>query len=335
MARRRFTVTLAAVTLFSALVAGIPAGSEGAPLGGKTYGEYYVKSLPKQNLTRQEIEDLIHMREEEKLARDVYLTLSKRYRLPVFRNIARSEERHMKMVGLLLKKYNIPDPVAETGDRIGVFKSPELQKLYNELVQRGSKSLIDALKVGATIEDLDIKDLEEALARTDNEDIRTVSQNLMKGSRNHMRAFVRLLRAFGSNYTPQYISVAEFNRIVNSEKERGFYNSSGRLSMEFRRIEGTVVNVTRVPGFRRKSNLWWEVEVNVGGEKVKVRIAPTWWYPSINVRPGDTVEVQGFVPPYWKLKGFNGIVGCKFQDKSTGVTYDFSKFRKFCKKLSP
>jgi hypothetical protein len=194
---------------------------------GKTYVENYIGSIPKVKLSEREIKDLLHMREEEKLARDVYLTLYNYWRLPIFKNIARSESWHMHMVGLLLKKYNLPDPVEETGDRIGVFKDKHLQELYNKLVAQGKRSLINALKVGATIEDLDIYDLQRAIKDTDKPDIKTVYENLMKGSRNHMRAFVRLLRRYGADYSPQYISRAEFERIVSTPIERGFVKAQG------------------------------------------------------------------------------------------------------------
>lgn len=308
-----------------------------SPVAGatpQTYGAYYIQNLPKQSLSQEEIKDLLYMREEEKLARDVYLTLSKYYPLPVFRNIAKSEEQHMKMVGLLLKKYNLSDPVSETGNKVGVFKDGKLQEFYKQLVEKGKKSLIDALKVGATIEDLDIRDLEEALRRTDNEDIKVVYQNLMKGSRNHMRAFVRVLRRYGSDYTPQYISRAEFNQILSVKHEAGFYDSSGTQMSMGNEISGTVVNVRKVPGFRRQNITWWAIDVQTDSGTVEVRIAPTWWYPTININKGDEVRVTGFTPPYWVVKGINGLMACRVEDKTTGAVYDFSNLRRWCRRMT-
>jgi hypothetical protein len=181
----------------------------------------YVQNLPAQQLSPQEKNSLLHMREEEKLARDVYLTLYKKWRIPVFRNIAKSEAWHMQMIKLLLDKYHLPDPVLRTGNRIGYFTNPKLQSLYNQLVAQGGKSLIDALKVGATIEDLDIKDLQDGEKETDNRDIQLVYRNLEKGSRNHMRAFVGWLRRYRVSYTPKYISPAYYRRIISTPWERG------------------------------------------------------------------------------------------------------------------
>jgi hypothetical protein len=167
------------------------------------------------NLTAEEKEDLLHMREEEKLARDVYLTLYDKWGQNVFKNIASAEQTHMDAIGTLLEKYGLQDPVAQTRDQVGVFVKPEIQKLYNDLVAQGSKSLESALTVGATIEDLDIKDLNDALARTNKADIKEVYENLKHGSENHMRAFVSNLSRQGSSYTPQYITPEEYNDIIN------------------------------------------------------------------------------------------------------------------------
>ncbi len=173
------------------------------------------------DLSDEEIADLLHMREEEKLARDVYLTLYDKWGAQVFSNIARSEQMHMDRIGTLLNAYGIDDPVAQTGDQRGVFTDPNLQDLYNQLVEKGSSSLVDALTVGATIEDLDIKDLDEAIARTTHDDIKSAYESLRLGSEHHMQAFVSNLQANGADYTPQYISADEYQSILASTPGQG------------------------------------------------------------------------------------------------------------------
>jgi hypothetical protein len=178
-----------------------------------------INAFPKQPISEEEKEGLIEMREEEKLARDVYLTLYNKWKLQIFKNIAKSEQTHTDSVKYLLDRYGIEDPVKS--DEIGKFSNPKFEQLYKDLVEKGSKSEVDALMVGATIEDLDIADLEHWLNKTDNEDIKFVYENLMKGSRNHLRAFVRMLNNYGVNYSPQYISKEEYEQIINSQMERG------------------------------------------------------------------------------------------------------------------
>ena len=79
----------------------------------------------------------------------------------------------------------------------------------------------DALVVGATVEEVDIIDLKEAISNTDKADIKTVYENLMKGSRNHLRSFVSNMKSRGYSYSPQYLNQEEFDEIVNSQIETG------------------------------------------------------------------------------------------------------------------
>jgi len=177
-------------------------------------------------LSAEEEEGLLLMREEEKLARDVYRNLFSMWGEQIFNAISQSEQRHMDAVGMLLEKYGVPDPVV---DDIGVFSTPELAALYDELLSRGSVSLSDALWVGATIEDLDIYDLQAILAdpQVDNIDIRTVYQNLLKGSRNHLRAFAYHLSLLNISYVAQYLSQEEIDAIIDAPWERGRYDENG------------------------------------------------------------------------------------------------------------
>lgn len=131
------------------------------------------------------------MRLEEKLARDVYLTLGKTFNHKMFVNIPESEQRHMDAVKALLDKYEIADPV--TDNEIGVFANTDFKKLYDDLVAKGKTSFKDAMLVGIEIEEMDIKDLVERIEQTDNPDIKEVYENLKRGSENHLRAFTKHL----------------------------------------------------------------------------------------------------------------------------------------------
>jgi hypothetical protein len=171
-------------------------------------------------ISPEEAADLQFMREEEKLAHDVYVTLYEKWGLRVFANISRSEQQHTDAVAYLLDRYNISDPV--TGNDLGEFSDAKLQALYDQLVAQGSKSVTDAMKVGAAIEESDILDLQERLAETDNAAIDQVYENLLAGSENHLRAFVSNLNAqTGETYAPQYLSQAAYNAIVTASGNQG------------------------------------------------------------------------------------------------------------------
>jgi hypothetical protein len=158
--------------------------------------------------------DILFMREEEKLARDVYLTLFGTYNHRVFSNIAKAEQKHMNAIETLINTYNLDDPVVS--DKVGVFTDRTLQGLYIDLVTEGSKSLLDALMVGALIEEIDIKDLEEAIVDSDQSDIDLVYDNLLEGSYNHLRAFVRSIERQGAQYTAQLLTQEEVDEILNN-----------------------------------------------------------------------------------------------------------------------
>ncbi len=181
--------------------------------------------LPVEELTEAETEDLLFMREEEKLARDVYQTLGEQWQLPIFFNIAQSEQTHTEAIRDLLLKYDLKDPV--TDDTIGAFTNSDLQALYTDLVVQGSASVEAALRVGALIEDLDINDLEDAMERTDNADIALVYENLQRGSRNHLRSFTSQLERYGETYEPTYIDDASYTDIVSSDRETGTGTGAG------------------------------------------------------------------------------------------------------------
>ena len=171
-----------------------------------------VLALPASELSADESAALLYMREEEKLARDVYNTLYTTWNIPTFQNIAASEQMHMDQIALLLTRYNLTDPAQAPG----VFTDAKLQDLYNQLVAQGNLSIGEALKVGGAIEEIDILDLQTRLAQTDNADIQQVYNNLMNGSYNHLNAFSRALtNQTGETYKPQYLTPDQYQTILS------------------------------------------------------------------------------------------------------------------------
>lgn len=169
-------------------------------------------------LTDTERDDIYYMREEEKVARDIYLTLFDEWGLQVHDNISNSEQSHMDAMLSLIEVYELDDPATDT---VGEFTNPELQELYDTLVDWGTESKLDSLKVGCRVEETDIRDIEDCIDRTGEATIETVYENLLKGSRNHLRAFYRVLTRRGGDYEPVIISQEMFDDIVNSDWETG------------------------------------------------------------------------------------------------------------------
>lgn len=223
-------LTLLALVIGSAMAQGNGRRGQNSKGGGLYFDggmDALLTGLPYEDLNSTEISALRLMREEEKLARDVYWTLFEETNHRIFRNIARSEQRHMNAVRVLIQKYGLADPVND--DSRGVFTNPELQALYYDLTAQGSQSLQEALKVGALIEDLDIFDLKRFIKKSDNQDILVLLQNLEKGSRNHIRSFIKLMTKlqFQFQYQARYISQEELEEILSSPMERGLYDEDG------------------------------------------------------------------------------------------------------------
>lgn len=191
----------------------------------------------KSTLNFNEQTHLEFMCEEEKLARDVYITLGTKYpNFSVFGKIDDSEERHKCSVADMLEKYGIPNP--STNDNVGVFTGENygwyFTEKYNELIARGSVSDLDALYVGAFIEELDMLDINQCpkvIIETNNEiddvsecgriytdkaDIQRLYGFLLEGSENHLRAYVKNIEWLigEGNYTAQVLTQEQVDDIL-------------------------------------------------------------------------------------------------------------------------
>ena len=142
-------------------------------------------------LTPQETSRLVFLREEEKLAHDVYQFLDAQWNLRIFRNTALSEVTHFQHIGFLLSRYLVADPAA--GKAAGEYTDLRFTNLYLELTAKGAASLKDALEVGVLIENSDIALLESGLVETKQPDIKRIYTNLLNGSSNHLDAFETVL----------------------------------------------------------------------------------------------------------------------------------------------
>lgn len=204
---------------FTPALTGCGGGTDGdaAPAADtETVGEVVTSA----GLSQVEIDGLLFVVEEEKLAHDVYVALDARWgsQVNVFGQIAPSETQHTQSVRDRILAHGLADPTA--GKAPGAFVNAELQALYDRLVAQGALSLIDALKVGCLIEEVDIQDLTDRTADVIGEpDIVRVYDGLMCGSRNHLRAFNRTLENQGGSYTPVVLSLDAWNAIAHSPNE--------------------------------------------------------------------------------------------------------------------
>lgn len=165
-------------------------------------------------LTPAETASILYMREEEKLARDIYSVFHEFWSTEprsIFSNIAQSEQRHGDALNTLITHYKLPNPVIAT---IGKFTEPKLQNLYQQLLIAGQSSITAALEVGAALEEIDITDLNTMLQHSENPNIQAVYQELLRGSHDHLRAFVHQLQLHHISYPPKTLQPTEFNKII-------------------------------------------------------------------------------------------------------------------------
>lgn len=201
-------IPLLVVLLSGTAVVAEAAGPRGNFAEPRNPGRQSVVAAP---ITAAEASHLAAMREEEKLARDIYSELADQWQAAEFLNIGRSEQKHFDAIGANLVKFRVSDPSLPSTGR---FSTAELQNLYDTLLDSGRRSYIDALLVGATIEDMDIRDLLVAKEVTANPTLNRTYDSLLQGSKNHMRAFVGRLAEQGVGYEPKYIDDVLFDAIV-------------------------------------------------------------------------------------------------------------------------
>jgi hypothetical protein len=205
--------------------------------------------------------DALFMREEEKLAHDVYIRMDQFWNQRVFSNIAQSEQRHMDAMLNMLKLYDLPDPAAGKG--IGEFTNPSLQALYDDLVADGSESVLDAYYVGALIEETDIRDIDIAIGNTNEQPLIDTYSNLLAGSRNHLRAFVSHIEKTGIDYQPVILSIDAFNAIMEGLDELPVppdsfsINAGLNDTWYYPATAGQGFAVTVFPGVKLVSLLWF------------------------------------------------------------------------------
>ena len=168
------------------------------------------------SIAQKDKDALLFILEEEKLARYTYDYLDNLYAINQFANIKRSEESHMDAVVNLLEQFDMRYTILPNGE----FANNDIQDIYGQFVAKDAIDNINALEVGATIEDLDIVDLENYINATSNGAIISVFESLQCGSRNHLRSFASALENAGSTYTPQFLTEVYYSQIINDSSER-------------------------------------------------------------------------------------------------------------------
>ncbi|NCB08075.1 MAG: DUF2202 domain-containing protein [Bacteroidia bacterium] len=134
------------------------------------------------------------------------------YNYRIFANIAKSENAHTSAVLYLINGFGLTDPSPAGATE---FSNPLFTDLYAQLTAKGSESLVEALKVGAFIEEYDIADLQRHIAETENATVAKVYGNLLRGSKFHLKAFTSVLKIMGESYSPTVLTDEEYQQILD------------------------------------------------------------------------------------------------------------------------
>lgn len=105
-------------------------------------------------------------------------------------------------------------------NRVSTFVKQGLVSLFENLLKNGRLSALEALYVGAAIEEVDVLDLMQAIDNTGNEDMRKMYENLLCGSRNHLRTYINQITEQGISYEAQFLSQDEIDAIAGSQTKR-------------------------------------------------------------------------------------------------------------------
>jgi len=181
-------------------------------LCANAFGAQNKPPVPLATLDSTETAQLLFMREEEKLARDIYDGLYGLWGYKVFLNISRAEQNHMDAMLKMLDNFAIEDPVPS--DAAGSFSNADLTALFPQLTDWGDDSLLAAFRVGGWVEETDIADLRRAILDTDEPMLINSYSNLLAASRNHLRTFVSHVVNLGEVYSAQVLDQADVDEIV-------------------------------------------------------------------------------------------------------------------------
>ena len=189
------------------------------------------------DLNADEIEFIYAVREDEKVARDLYKAFFDNYKLKTFENISKAEANHMKAAEKLLDYYEVEYPAASD---YGKFADTARQALYERYLQKGNTAM-EAFKVMVYLEEENIVSYNEVLKDITNPNIKLVIENLSKASENHLRAAVRQITALGGTYQASLMTEEQYKSIIAKGFEQGKryrYLNNGQTTNRNNRLNG-------------------------------------------------------------------------------------------------
>ncbi|MCC6933880.1 MAG: DUF2202 domain-containing protein [Deltaproteobacteria bacterium] len=177
-----------------------------------SYGQGTCSSCAISALNAAEISTLQYMYDEEGVAGDFYLAMNALWQQKAFSSIAAAEKKH---AAALLKQLSVHGITPIAG------LDPNLVVIKEEVINRGSLSLLDAYMAAGLVEEQDISDLKLAMAATKAPELIKVYGDLKKASENHLRAVAKNVTNLGGQYVAQLLPENEVNTIIGVKSGKG------------------------------------------------------------------------------------------------------------------
>lgn len=187
-------------------------------------------------LTTDEIEFIYAVREDEKLAHNLYIYFVTQY--PTARqlaNIGNAEINHITTIERVFTYYEIDFP---TLGQPGVFTDENRQAIYTRLTAQGS-TLHEAYQVMAALEEENIVIYSKVASELTNPNLQLIINNLAQSSENHFKVLVNQITAWGSIYTPTLLEASQYEEILDSVFQPGnCYGMQGQNSQNTNSSKG-------------------------------------------------------------------------------------------------
>jgi hypothetical protein len=193
----------------------------------------------------------------------------------------------------MLNIYAVADPVVD--DAVGSFTNMELAHLYSDLVASGEQSLLDALYVGALIEEVDMRDILVAIDETSQADIISAYENLLAGSKNHLRAFVGQIENLGIEYVAQILEQSEVDEILGNSTAGVFEIDAGlNDAWYYPETNGQGFFITVFPDLELISLAWFtfDTEQPAEGTEANLGDAGQRWLTAVGPFSGNQAQLE-------------------------------------------
>ena len=158
---------------------------------------------------------LIAQLDNEKLAFKFYHAMYDRWNILALKNLAKCEERHIKVVEKLICEFNDQQSPMNLGEEN--FNNQKYNAIYHDLISRGTKSENEALIAAGSFEESFIVNIEYLSNHSDTQVQKDCLDNLLESTIEHLNLLVCHLKHRNIEYKPSVLSVAKYIHCIGDQ----------------------------------------------------------------------------------------------------------------------